>query len=128
MSLDRSLILFVEELFAPLGVIRVRKMFSGGGIYCDGVMFGLISRDIIYLKVDETSIPSFKAEGSTPFVYKSRSKQVQMPYWRLPERLLDETDEITDWAKKAFNIARSNYKKGHSRNRNKKGRGEHIKK
>lgn len=121
MSLDPSLVLFVEELFASIGEIRVRRMFSGGGIYCEGVMFGLISRDIIYLKVDETSIPSFKAEGSSPFVYKSRSKEVQMPYWRLPERLLDERDEITDWAKKALSIARSNYNKRHARKSVKEG-------
>lgn len=107
MSLNPKFKLFVEELFAPLGQIRVRKMFSGGGIYCDGVMFGLISRETIYLKVDKTTIPAFKTEGSEPFVYKSRSKLVEMSYWRLPNRLLDETDEVIDWAQISLNIARS---------------------
>lgn len=112
MPLDNSLIVLVEELFAPLGVIRIRKMFSGGGIYCDGVMFGLISRNIIYLKVDEGTMPSFKIEGSAPFIYKSRSKLVKMNYWKLPERLLDEPDEILDWAKKALCVAKRNNKRG----------------
>ena len=114
MPLDPSLIIFVEELFAPLGLVRVRKMFSGGGIYCDGVMFGLISRNTIYLKVDQSTIPAFKAEGSAPFVYKSRSKLVEMSYWRLPDRLLDDTDEAIDWAKRALEIVRKNHKKEHS--------------
>jgi TfoX/Sxy family transcriptional regulator of competence genes len=39
-------------------------MFSGAGLFCDGLMFGLVVRGVIYLKVDETSIPDFKREGS----------------------------------------------------------------
>ena len=28
-------------------------MFSGGGIYCDGLIFGLIADNVIYLKADD---------------------------------------------------------------------------
>ena len=30
-------------------------MFGGGGVYHDGVMFGLVASDTLYLKVDETN-------------------------------------------------------------------------
>ena len=58
---------FIRDLFAQFGPVTIRRMFSGAGLFCDGLMFGLIIRDIIYLKADETSIPDFDREGSQPF-------------------------------------------------------------
>ena len=57
----------------------------------------------IYLKVDETSIPDFEREGSEPFTYtrgksSGRPSRHALPYWRLPERLYDDPDELAVWA------------------------------
>jgi DNA transformation protein and related proteins len=85
-------------------------MFGGAGIYCNGFMFGLIFDGAIYLKVDESSIPDFEREGSRPFVY-TRAKSPgrlghhSLSYWRLPERLYDDPDELTVWAGRALAIA-----------------------
>src|SRR5690242_16137806 len=64
-------------------------MFSGAGLYYDGVMFGLVVRGTIYLKADHTSIADFEREGSGPFTYTrgtapSRRTEHALPYWRLP--------------------------------------------
>ena len=101
---------FIHELFAAFRPVTVRRMFSGAGIFRDGLMFGLIIRDVIYLKVDETSIPDFEREGSRPFTYtrgksSGRPSQHALPYWRLPERLYDDPDELAVWAGRALAIA-----------------------
>jgi DNA transformation protein and related proteins len=101
---------FIRELFAQFRPVTVRRMFSGAAISTDGVTFGLIVRGAIYLKVDETSIPAFEQEGSQPFTYtRAKSargaKPVAMSYWRLPERLYDDPDELATWAARAFAIA-----------------------
>jgi len=101
---------FIRELFAQFRPVTVRRMFSGAGIFCDGLMFGLIVRDMIYLKVDATTIPDFEREGSTPFTYtrgksKGRASEHALPYWRLPERLYDDPDELAVWATRAFATA-----------------------
>jgi DNA transformation protein len=101
---------FVHELFAQFGPVTVRRMFSGAGIFRDGLMFGLIIRDVIYLKVDETNAAEFEREGSTPFTYTRGRKsghpsQHALPYWRLPERLYDDPDELALWARRAFAAA-----------------------
>lgn len=101
---------FIRDLFAPFGPVTVRRMFSGAGIFADGLMFGLIVRDVIYLKVDKTSIPDFEREGSAPFTYTrgrktGRPSQHALPYWRVPERLYDDPDELAVWATRAFAIA-----------------------
>lgn len=96
---------FLEELLAPLGGIRFRRMFGGSGIYRDGVMFALVADDAVYLKVDDTTRSAFEAEGCAPFRYEARGKSVTMSYWRLPERLFDEPEEFRDWALAAIHVA-----------------------
>jgi DNA transformation protein len=83
-------------------------MFGGAGISADGITFGLIVRGAIYLKVDDDSIPAFEQEGSQAFTYQraqGRPKLISMSYWRLPERLYDDPDELATWAARAFAIA-----------------------
>ena len=52
-------------------------MFSGAGLYCDGVMFALMVRGTIYLKADATSIADFEREGSGPFTYTLGNKRTR---------------------------------------------------
>ena len=65
---------FIRDLFARFGPVTVRRMFSGAGIFADDLMFGLIVRDVIYLKIDEISIRDFEREGSAPFTYTAAGK------------------------------------------------------
>ena len=99
---------FLRELFSPFRPVVVRKLFGGAGISVDGVTFAIVVRGAIYLKVDDASIPAFEREGSQPFTYtraKSRNKPVSMSYWRLPERLYDDPDELASWAERSLVIA-----------------------
>lgn len=60
----------------------------------------------IYLKADENSIPDFEREGSRPFTYtRGQRGPVALPYWRLPERLYDDPDELAAWAAHSFAVA-----------------------
>jgi DNA transformation protein and related proteins len=101
---------FIRDLFASFGPVTVRRMFSGAGIFADGLMFGLIVRDVIYLKADDSNVADFEREGCKPFTYtrgkkSGRPSEHALPYWRLPERLYDEPDELAIWARRAFAIA-----------------------
>ncbi len=101
---------FIHELFAPFRPVTVRRMFGGAGLFCEGLMFGLVFDGAIYLKVDEASIPEFEREGSKPFVYTrakspGRIGRASLSYWRLPERLYDDPDELAAWAGRALAIA-----------------------
>ena len=101
---------FIRELFSPFGAVTVKRMFGGAGIWSEGLMFGLVFDGAIFLKVDETSIPEFEREGSRPFVYtraksKGRVGRASLSYWRLPERLYDDPEELAVWAARALAIA-----------------------
>jgi DNA transformation protein and related proteins len=101
---------FINDLFAPFGPVTVRRMFGGAGIYREGLMFALVFDGAIFLKIDDASIPDFEREGSRPFVYtraKSPGKigRASLSYWRLPERLYDDPEDLARWAERALAIA-----------------------
>jgi len=97
---------YLAELFEPVGGVRIRRMFGGLGFFRDGLMFGIWQDDTIYLKADDATRPSFEAEGCDPFVYGSKNgRDTSLSYFRMPERLLDDSDELRQWALKAIDVA-----------------------
>jgi DNA transformation protein len=97
---------FLIDLFAGFGPVAIRRMFSGFGISADGINFALALRGGLYLRADEQTIPQFEAEGSKPFSYQTRAKTVTVnSYWQLPERLYDDPEEMTGWARAALSAA-----------------------
>jgi DNA transformation protein and related proteins len=98
---------FVKDQLAPLGHVTTRRMFSGAGVYCDGVIFALILRDALYFKVDDGNRSTYVAEGLEPFSYEAKGRTVQVgAYWRVPERLFDDPDEMVEWARAAVAAGR----------------------
>src|SRR6202047_2061991 len=97
---------FLIDLFAHFGPVTLRRMFSGFGISADGTNFALALRGGLYLRADEQSIPRFETEGAKPFQYQTRTRTVTVgSYWQLPERLYDDPQELTEWARAALAAA-----------------------
>ena len=97
---------FLKDQLRGLGEVGVRRMFGGAGIYCDGLMFGLVSDDTLYFRVDEGNRGAFEAEGMQPFRYTAEGRTIQLPFWRVPERLFDDPEEMTAWARETLAAAR----------------------
>jgi DNA transformation protein len=99
----------IAEMFSAYGPIQLKRMFSGFGLYSEGVCFCLVLRGgEFYFKVDETSAPRFTAEGCKPFSYSQRKsgKVVTVnSFWQMPERLYDDPDELADWTRQAVAVA-----------------------
>ena len=96
----------IRELFAEFGPVEVRRMFGGAGVFVGGVMIALISREVIHLKADDETIPEFEREGLSPFTYStSKGEQKLTSYWRMPERLYDDPEELAQWARRAHAVA-----------------------
>ena len=96
----------IKELFAEFGPVSVRRMFGGAGIFVDGLMIGLVSRDVIYLKADVETIPAFEQHGLAPFSYATKNGEHKLTsYWRMPDRLYDDPEELARWARAAHAAA-----------------------
>jgi DNA transformation protein len=97
---------FVLDQLEELGDVAPRSMFGGIGLYCRGVFFGIIARDVLYLKVDDTTRPDYERAGMPAFrPYPGRGKG-SMSYYAVPVDVLESGSELAAWARKAVKVAR----------------------
>ncbi len=133
MAVSDEFIDYVIDQLAAWGEVSARRMFGGAGLYCDGTMFGLITDDVAYLKVDDSNREDFVKAGSSPFnpypdkarpdeaasVAKVRHPRVHtrgflrrlvktavMSYYEIPADVLENPDELAKWAERSLAIAR----------------------
>lgn len=98
----------VQELFAAFGPVSVRRMFGGAGVWSDGLMIALVHDGLIFLKTDPDNATAFQQEGCAPFSYAKKDGERQLTsYWRMPERLYDDPDELAVWARAALAVAQA---------------------
>ena len=108
----------IRDLFSAFGAVQVRRLFGGAGLFADGVMFGLVSDGEIYLKADAETVPVFEGEGCGPFQYATKTgSRALNSYWRLPERLYDDAEELAVWAGRSLAIAQRQSKPAPGRRR-----------
>ena len=108
MAADPALIAHLRDLFAGLGPIVVRPMFSGAGLYLGDAMFGLVARDAVYLRTDATTRPAFEAAGARVFAHEMQGRRRELPaFMTLPDAALDDPDAAMRWAALALPAARA---------------------
>jgi DNA transformation protein len=97
---------FLREHLAPLGRVTMRRMFGKTGVFCDGVMFAVVTENTLYVRVDDENRATFKeAESFPPLNYTKKGSTIDLAFWRVPERLFDEPDELVAWARAALAAA-----------------------
>ena len=69
---------FVLDLLGPLGGVTARRMFGGGGLFRDGLMFAIIDDDTLFMKVDDGNRPAYLAAGARPFTYRREERTIAM--------------------------------------------------
>ena len=92
MSIGDGDIAFARELFETLPDLTHRKMFGGICLYSEDTVFALASSDgRLYLKAYDAIADRLRDGGAEQFH--------TMPYWSLPEDLLDDADAACDLAR-----------------------------
>jgi DNA transformation protein len=110
---------YLNEVFHNFGVIESKRMFGGYGIYRDGLMFGLVSDDVLYLKADSITNEPFYLRGLLPFEYQKGGKTMKISYYQAPEEIFDDLDMAKEWGDLAFGAAlraRKSHNKSKQRN------------
>jgi DNA transformation protein len=104
LAVSASFRTFVLDQFEELGDVVPRSMFGGVGLYRDGLFFGIIAGDVVYLKTDRETIAMFEAAGARPFTpYADRRGSTR--YYSVPVGVLESASELTKWGRKAVAVA-----------------------
>lgn len=96
---------YLHEMLESFGPISARKMFGGYGLYHQGLMFGLVSRDTLYLKADAENAHHFEAEGLGKFKYLKAGKLMSIAYYRAPAEILEDSEQTALWARRSYEAA-----------------------
>ena len=93
------------ELLGPLGRVTARRMFGGHGLYCDGVFFGILLDNTLYLKADDRNRGEFERAGCEIFSYSRKGKRAMLNFYRAPEDAMDAPHLMLPWGRSALAAA-----------------------
>ena len=102
---------YVLDQLEELGGVTPKSMFGGVGLYHHGVFFGILARDVLYLKTDARNRPDYVRAGTRlfkPYPGKSTGKT---RYYEVPLDVLESAPELAVWARKAIAAATSEPRK-----------------
>ena len=105
MDNEKQYIAYLVELMQTIGPVYAKAMFGGHGIYLHGLMFGLVEKGTLYLKVDKESELEFKQLGLEAFTYNKKDKVVKLSYFQAPDEAMEDSEEMNTWANKAYSAA-----------------------
>lgn len=95
----------VVEMMQTVGPVNAKRMFGGHGIFLEGLMFGLIAGNDLYLKVDDQTRDDFLERGLEPFSYYKKEKEFKLSYYQAPEETLEQADAMRKWGNRAYEVA-----------------------
>jgi DNA transformation protein len=95
----------VVDQLSELVDVTAKAMFGGVGLYCSGVFFGVIARDVLYFKTDEATRPAYLDLGMKPFLPYGRRSGGQHRYYAVPLEVLESPPALAQWAREAVAAA-----------------------
>ena len=102
---EKEFVNYIVELAQTIGPVYARAMFGGHGLFLEGLMFGLIADNELFLKADDSTIKAFTDKGLEAFTYGKKGKEFKMSYYQCPEEALESAEEMNIWANMAYTTA-----------------------
>jgi DNA transformation protein len=105
MAVTDEYLQYVLEQLAGLGPVTPRRMFGGIGLFHGERIFGLIARDTLYFKVDDSNRRDYESRNMgrlRPFADKP---DMSMTYYEVPADTLEDADACVEWARKSTSVS-----------------------
>ena len=113
---QREYVAHIVDLLQFIGPVESKSMFGGFGMFLEGLMFGLVAGNELYLKVDTQNLQDYEDLGLQAFSFEKNDRQFKMSYYQAPEEAMEDAELLSDWASNAYDAAmRAAAKKGGKR-------------
>lgn len=89
-----------------LGPVEAKSMFSGAGLFLDGICFALVTHDTVFLKVDDRNRPDFERAGMGPFRPWADRDTALVTFYEAPASVIKSQAKFVAWSTKALDAAR----------------------
>ena len=105
---DESFKDFILDQLSEIDSVEARRMFGGYGLYQDETFFGIVHKGKLFFKIDETSVVEYRKRKMKPF--RPNGKQTLKSYYQVPVEIIEDADELREWAVKAVMCQEKNIK------------------
>lgn len=105
MAVSESYVGYVMDQLTRLGRMRSKRMFGGVGLYADEMFFGLLFDNGLYFKVDDATRGAYVDRGMGPFLPFPDKPDYVMGYYEVPADIIEDAEELVEWARKALRVA-----------------------
>ncbi|MEM6997920.1 MAG: TfoX/Sxy family protein [Patescibacteria group bacterium] len=98
----------LQDVFSDLDDVSVKRMFGGYGYYLGGSIFAFSGPDDgLMFKANDMTKQQYIDMGSEQFVYTGHKNKgpVKMPYWTVPEDLLEDRSKIAELARQSASLS-----------------------
>lgn len=96
-SFANEYLYYVLEQLDGVGEVIPRRMFSGYGLYLDGLFCAIIASGVLYFKVDDTNREDYEVRGMRQFK--------PLHYYEVPVEVLEDRDQLHMWIRRAQAVA-----------------------
>ncbi len=95
---------FLEDLLDDQIWYSYRWMFWWYSIYKFGKIFAILVDDEFYFKTWENNLKDYLEIWSKAFTYEVKGKLHQMCYYKIPENILEDRNELKLWIEKSLEV------------------------
>ena len=99
---QREHVAHIVDLLQLIGPVESKSMFGGFGMFLEGLMFGLVAGNELYLKVDTQNLQDYEDLGLQAFSFEKNDRQFKMSYYQAPEEAMEDAELLSDWASNAY--------------------------
>lgn len=109
MAISTDYLDFVLDQLSNWRTVHPKKMFGCIGLYTEGVIFGIIAKETVFLKVDETNKKHY-IEASSESLKLFKNNTIVPSYYEVPIDILENAEEFSTWAEQSLAIQMSRIK------------------
>ena len=95
---------YALDIFNPLGKLHTKTLFGGNAILKNNITFAMVFDGSIYLKTNKDTVEKYLDLNSKPLSYKKNNKTINLRYYEIPVEIIDDEDQLIDWAIEATEI------------------------
>lgn len=103
MAVSNDFLQFILDQLALWGGVSAKRMFGGAALYKDELAFGMIARDILYLKVDDSNREEYINAGAHQLKPFKNSATV-LSFYSVSLDVLEDSDELISKTKQSLAI------------------------
>ena len=95
----------VYDVLGHINGISTKPMFSGTGIFLDGIIVAFVTGGELYFKSDNILKEKYLIQGCHPFTYVKNGKNIEMCYMSANEDMIEDREIMSSRIYESYDVS-----------------------